>query len=193
MSLPYFARDARPPTRIVVAAKDAATVRGAGGAQGAEPQAARHHHPQVAGERLHGGAGLGRLDQRGAAPDRHRPRGGGRVDAGDFDRIGEKVPALPTSSLRQHARGTTSTAPAAPAGDEGAARCRPPARRLPDRHRRPLAETSTSVPASTARAGRRQAAQRTRCTVGPPGDPVRQPRPEGAVAKVAGLKEGDDH
>ena len=44
--------------------------------------AARHHHAQVAGERLHAGAGAGRLDQRGAAPDGDRPRGRRRVDAG---------------------------------------------------------------------------------------------------------------
>ena len=45
-------------------------------------QAARHHHAQVAGERLHLRAGPGRLDQRRAAPDGDRPRGRGRLDAG---------------------------------------------------------------------------------------------------------------
>ena len=42
-----------------------------------EHPAARHHHAQVAGERLHLRARAGRLDQRGAAPDGHRPRGRG--------------------------------------------------------------------------------------------------------------------
>ncbi len=37
---------------------------------------------QVAGKRLHAGAGPGRLDQRRAAPDGDRPRGRGAVDAG---------------------------------------------------------------------------------------------------------------
>ena len=39
-----------------------------------EHPAARHYHPQIAGKRLHDGAGAGRFDQRRAAPDGHRPR-----------------------------------------------------------------------------------------------------------------------
>ena len=42
----------------------------------------RHYHPQIAGKRLYDGAGLGRIDQRRAAPGGHRPRNGRRMDAG---------------------------------------------------------------------------------------------------------------
>ena len=80
MSLPY---DASYPAVSAAKEREAFLAgQGAGRADREEHPAARHHHAQVAGERLHAGAGPGRLDQRRAAPDGHRPRGRGRVDAG---------------------------------------------------------------------------------------------------------------
>ena len=57
--------------------------------------AARHHHPEIAGKRLHVRVGAGRLHQRGPAFDGDRARSGvsnGRLQ--DFDRLGDKVPHL---------------------------------------------------------------------------------------------------
>ncbi len=80
MSLPY---DASHPGRLRrQGARGVPGRRGAGAADREEHPAARHHHAQVAGKRLHPGAGPGRLDQRRAAPDGDRPRGRGRLDAG---------------------------------------------------------------------------------------------------------------
>jgi dihydroxy-acid dehydratase len=55
---------------------------------------ARHHDAQGVRERDHGGDRARRLDQRGAAPARHRALGQVKLSIDDFTRIGKRVPVL---------------------------------------------------------------------------------------------------
>jgi dihydroxy-acid dehydratase len=55
----------------------------------------RHRHPQIAGERRHGGRGLGRLDECRPAPARHRARGRASVfDLFDVAEIFKRTPYI---------------------------------------------------------------------------------------------------
>ena len=163
-----------------------------------EHPAARHHHPQVAGERLHLRAGPRRLDQRRAAPHGHRPRGRRATwTLDDFDRLGEKVPHL--ADLKpggKYVMFDLYRVGGTPAVLQGAARRRASctatastvtgqdARREPDGRAEHLRQA-----ADGGAAARQADASTTGIIVILHGNLA----PEGAVAKVAGLKQREHH
>ena len=127
---------------------------------------ARPHHPQEPGERLHLRARPRRLDERGAAPHGHRPRGRRAVDArrlrpprreGAAPRgpeAGRQVRHVRSVPRRRHAR-----------GDEGAARQGLPARRLPDRDGQDASRRTSRTCRACSRSRRRWCCpSRSRCS-----------------------------
>ena len=154
---------------------------------------ARHHHPQVAGERLHLRAGPGRLDQRRAAPDGHRPRGRGAVDAGRLRSPRRQGAAPGRPEARRQVRHVRPVPRRRHAG-RAARRCSTPGFLHGDCITvtgKTLAENLEDVPSVYSQAAEGRACRSTsRCTntgiiVILHGNLA----PEGAVAKVAGLKQ----
>ena len=145
------------------------------------------HHPRLARELDRLCLRLGRLDQRGPAPDRPRPRARDRADDG---RLRAHLPG--DAAVRRPEAGgrfvaTDSTPPAACRWSSGAwpkrasctrTRSRSPARRSArSRRKRPRRRAGSGPPA------RRPAEARRR-----PGDPRRQPRPGRGRGQVAGTE-----
>ena len=162
-----------------------------------EHPAARHHHPQVAGERLHLRPGPRRLDQRRAAPDGHRPRSractgrwptstasgdkvphladlkpGGKYVMYDLHRVGGTPAVLKALLDAGFLHGDCMTVTGKTLAENLAGR----AERL------------------RATAGRRHAARQADARHGPSSSSCTgNLAPEGAVAKVAGLKKRKHH
>ena len=108
----------------------------------------------------------------------------------DFEAIRARVPVL--CDLKPSGRYVATDlhrVGGVPRGDEDAARARPPARRLPHRHRDARSpRTSRPSPRRRPRAGRHPPWAHAALRGGPPGVLRGNLAPEGAVAKISGVK-----